>query len=572
MRRKLIPFDAFKQIQERSLTSAEKELVEAEGVLAKALNQDQLVLESFNNTEVTYKTLNDTYIHANYKLGNGNVVFENIEEMVVDEETERKHARGLLANMVDELINNNEEKAASAFSEYMSLDSTRRNLMEGDVKFFVKKKKDCKDKKSKGKKKKFGGNVMIAAKFKKGQKQLKEWGVLAENVLNYVDAQEYGPALKNSQVQKDSQGEITAVKLPVSSLRNEGKVLSFNWKTLNTEVQVLRSKTKNIHEDVNFCRAMADLRHYAAMSSNTELQETLQKVVGRWSNLMYLTQPELQKEVKLALETTNQSNYDDGMCQYLSDAIIKTAVETYSDKVNKIFRLAGVRETPRDVFEAFKNVTEKFYPALDETMQLEMQVFVDLYNALATIHNEAAKAKDEILKSEANDYLKDLYAVVNGEAEPTLELAADASAWLYDIVETNLETSDWDVSNTPFITTNGDNPATKDWAKKTYSPAQDASGDWGDVAPVSDGKNYKGGLADEMRNNGFGNWSDNDVWPSLDNKYVPNAPDIYKIKDVSQDDGLGFNGGANTWPSLTNPIVPSAMTPKMKNDNLVVDR
>ena len=67
---------------------------------------------------------------------------------------------------------------------------------------------------------------------------VKEWNVLVENVLGYVDYYENGPVVQNTQVKHDESGNVVAIRIPTNKLRNEAKILQFNWKTLNTDVVV----------------------------------------------------------------------------------------------------------------------------------------------------------------------------------------------------------------------------------------------------------------------------------------------------------------------------------------------
>ncbi len=77
MRRKLVNFEIFQKISEGSVTRAEKELIEAEEVLAKALGEDKLTLHCFDQDTATYETVDKSYVHAAYSLADNKVVFEN---------------------------------------------------------------------------------------------------------------------------------------------------------------------------------------------------------------------------------------------------------------------------------------------------------------------------------------------------------------------------------------------------------------------------------------------------------------------------------------------------------------
>ena len=106
------------------------------------------------------------------------------------------------------------------------------------------------------------------------------------------------------------------------------------------------------------------------------------------------------------------------------------------------------------------------------------------------------------------------------------------------------------------------------------------TGDWGDTAPVSDGKTYKNGLASQMRSGSYGNLGGSDTFPELKNPYVPKPFGSYKMKeknvtDAPDADLLAQWSNDSTWPGLQNPYIPKAVTPKtykMKSDNLVVDK
>ncbi len=211
-----------------------------------------------------------------------------------------------------------------------------------------------------------------------------------------------------------------------------------------------------------------------------------------------------------------------------------------------------------------------------------MQVFVDLYEALRNVYKLADDSKNDLLKSETSTHLKELAAIIEQEVEPSLDVALAAAEWLNNIVETNLDSEEWSVSNNVHTTVSGDHPRMAQNAKQGYAPSSDFTGDWGDSAPVSDGKSYKNGLADEMRGNSWGNIGNKDTYPSLNNPYVPQPFGDYKIKGEKHIDGdsnhLAHNGGSDTWPNLQNPYVPKGETPQSykmnggKEQDLVVDK
>lgn len=602
MKRKLIDFEVFKKIKDDSLSSAETELTEAQDVLSRALNVDQLQLHCFGEADVTYETPDKSYIHATYQMNETAILFENIEELVIDENTSKKEARQLLTSMVEELLNNNEKKAESAFVQYLTMPTVRRSLMESKIPFggeekgkepFVgKKKKKKKGGLPFGKKDKFEkkGKGFDEPKFqvKASKKMVKEWLNLTENVSNYLDYQQFGPVMKQSEAKRDEKGNVVTLKIPTSHVRNEGKILNMTFKhMLDTELKVMRGKMKTVHEDHAFCRAMADLRKCNAVSDQQELQDILEAVVTRWPDLIYLTQTELAEKISNALETLGEANYDDQMCMFMAEGILMTAVNAYTERVNKVVRLAGAELDKEAVYESFQALVHKFYPSLDEATQLEMQVFVDLYNALVDVHEVARTDRNEALTEEVSSYLRELHAVLKQEAEPTLELANEVASWLSSLVENNVPGAEetWNVSNSTHQTIIGDHPRMS-WCAKQDSVPSKFPGDWGGKLPVSDGKSYKGGGEEEMRDRSWGQAGPrDDMWPALKNPYVPKPFGDYKMKEPS-----AVNSGESdwsrwqskdTWPNLQNPYVPTAvlgrkaMTPqnyKMKSDNLVIDK
>jgi len=290
--------------------------------------------------------------------------------------------------------------------------------------------------------------------------------------------------------------------------------------------------------------------------------------------------------VLTALETVGATNWDDQACEFMSEGILRTAHNVCVDRVSKIMKLAGAQvNESEDAYAEFKTTVDQFYKTLDENNRVEMQVFVDLYEAIRHIHNIAVDEKNALLCAESAGYLDELLPIIQQEAEPCLESVEAAADWLWNIVETNLETQDWSVSNTPHVTVSGDHPAMAEKARKKYTPASDASGDWGDSAPVSDGSSYRSGEADAMRNRAMGNEGGGDTYPSLRNPYVPTPYGDYTIKGekhVDTDSGqLAHSGGQETWPALKNPYVPQAETPQTdkmnrsrqgEKEDLVVDQ
>ena len=606
MKRKLIDYDVFQRMENTSLSSAARELVEAEPVLANALQIEGLSLHCFGPEDVLYATSSGSFVHANYEVQPKHVTFENVEQLVINEETERQQAKQIVSDMLESLLESNDTKAESLLDNYLSLPLTRRLFKEGKFPFFDKDKKkekgkqdDDKDggekkfpfgcKKKKGKK---GGKDDKAKdldiKKEKDKKALEEWFRLCENITQYVGIREYGPVLRESIAKYDELGNLVAIRIPTLAVRNEAALKTFDWKTTETKLKTLRAnvKTEGITGDIDFCKAVAEMKRHNALSDNSALEESIENIVGKWPQVLYLTQNELAGKIKEALDVVNASNYDDQTCAFMAEGILRVAHGAYVDRVNKIMNLAGAEPCTEcdDKYAQFKETVDAFYVTLDESDRLNMQVFVDLYEAIRGVHIIAGQNRNQHVQSEAAERLDVLSAVIRQEAEPTLELVQNATDWLEDLVETNLEMSGWNVSNTPHTTLQGDHPDMAKKARVGYAPASDFTGNWGDVAPVSDGKSYRNGLADEMRNRSWGNIGNNDTYPELSNPYIPKPFGTYTMKGEKGADKAGGSdlltqfSSKDTWPDLQNPYVPKAVTPqsyKMKNGpetDLIVDK
>lgn len=600
MKRKLIEFDVFEKIQKDSLSTAQRELEEASSYLAKALNLEEARLNCFGSEDVIFETIDGSYVHANYRIDNGFIEFDNVQELVINEESERVKSRETLSAMLDSLIESNDQKADELFTEWMGLTGTKRIFNEVRKKRVVpvrkngkivpgkyttafwnvgspKRRQSSKNKiaRAKGRikanrKRGTGAKTINAAGRKRAHASLghmvKEWHVLSENVLGYVDFYENGPVLKQSEVKRDESGNVTAVKVPNSKLRTEAKMLQFNWKTLNTDIVVKRGEAKKVHENIEFAKAIAEIKRQNALSDEKALGEALEKTASNWPQILYLTQAELTEQVKNALEVTNSSNYDDQTCEFIAEGLLRTAHEVFVDRVAKIVNLSGasVAENVNDKYSEFKNIVEKYYQELDETTSIEMQVFIDLYEALRSVHELAKEDKNMELAVEVSSYLEDLLPIITRKSEPSLELASEAAAWLYDLVETNLETMDWE-SKEPVVSATGEHPDVMRKARTSYSPASDFSGDYGDVPPVSDGKEIRGDAASELASRGPSNDGGENTYPSLDNPYLLKNAD-YEIKGEksvdSDSDQLAHWGSSDTWPSLQNPYVKTGEVSK----------
>jgi hypothetical protein len=626
MRRNLIKWEAFERIQKDSLSAAEHELFEASEVLAEALGVDQLGLNCYSDSNVIYETLDNTYVRADYALSHDHLTFENIEELVIDEETAAEASKQKISDLVEAILSNESQKADQILSDYMSSPDVRKTLMEGRKAGFVRDKSEVKaaaktKSKNAGKSfikarkrlldaapdantgprlkrgtfgsikndpkgyqkrywktrgKKQGRNVINAqGKVEKKKHCMKEFYSLAENVLGFVHYHNFGPLLQESVIHRDQKGNVVAVKMPTLKIRNENRILTLNHKhQIDSDVKVVREEAHGLATDVRFCKAVAELKRHNNFSDNEALKECLNNLVGQFPSVLYLSQTELSHTVAEALDTAGVANYDDQTCDFIAEGILRTAYDVFGDRVERILRFAQADvQTEGDAYVHFQDVVHKFFPTLDENYTLQMQVFTDLFNAVNEVWGLATEAGDAATVKDAETILEELSAIVDGQATADINLAEEVAEWLAQYVESNLEGGEWQIPG-PHVTINGDHPAMNDKARKSYSPAQDAGADaeaWHNRATE---KQFTGSMWTNVGGEG--------IFPNLNNPYIPKPFGDYTMKGekgVDKDNGgEGTWQDSNTWPNLTNPNVPKAETPKsykMKNGpetDLVVDK
>jgi hypothetical protein len=330
-------------------------------------------------------------------------------------------------------------------------------------------------------------------------------------------------------------------------------MLSFNWKTLNTNVMHQRDLMKMLAHNAHWGLACKDMKKSNAMSDASKLQETIENVVAAFPSVIYLTEGELAKLISDTLIGENAKNFDDETCFFLAEGVLRTCYDNYKDKVNQIFKLADMFES--DSYEGFKQASENMVEKLDEVAKTERMAFEDTYKALNNLAGLAEHFGDASIKHEIAGYMGDIENALTGKKAFDLDVLEEAAAMLKAVA--NLPMSgDWHVSDKVGHTVTGDVEAIAKYAKIDGTPGKYAS----TRSPfVSDGKSYdKQGIEDLKQ--GYLTQDNNDVYPNVKNPYVPKAGDfkIHGEKTIDSDsDVLGYDDGPDTWDKLKNPYIPA---------------
>jgi hypothetical protein len=605
MQRKLITVEAFENLEKGSLSSAGVEILEATNLIGEATGLGSLSMRFFDADRVVFETQNGTYLHANYKVTNNQVILENLTELAINTNSIKTKIHECLSKLFEAVSDDNILEADMQFERYMELfiEAHRSGLNKQIVESINESKGGKKMpeellnrfKKGKGekalketgkfKKKCMGKNVSKhtpdASKFVKGagkDRKLKEWAVLAENVSGYVNIMNGQSERGQVRIHEDQSGNVVAVAVPTSQARNEGKLLSVQLKTLKSDLKVMRESAKYLGGNSDFIKAVVALKRLNNLSHDDELHESIENLVAKNPGLLYLSEREITELVKGCLIVANETNFEDQTCKFIAEGILRVAHQAFSDRAGRVVELAGEKLTGPVSYDKFREVSEIFFPKLDEALHNEMQVYVDLYNALVDIHEFARNGRNSHVADQASSFLTDLKPVVEGTRAPMIGLASEAAEWICAMTEANLEGANdqMDVSNDFVTSYKGDHPVLAGKARQPGHPAffDDVYG--GGPAPVSDGGQKLKGNEVEMQNRGFGNKGGKDTWPTLDNPYVPkpfnftlnNEPGV----DKNSDDSFGQFQDGDTVPNLSNPYIPKAIIFQANDSNLVTNK
>lgn len=628
MKRKLVKYEEV--FHKNSLSTVVNELTEAQDHLARTLGTTSLVLESFDDNSVIYRNDDGNFVKANYSVEEDAVTFENIEELVVDQDSENNKRREIVSEMLEAILSDKEADANILFEKYMKMASLKysregsllppQELDESYVRLYgtrgkagaakVSVRTGAKDpKKSAAAKKahrlhpdsyKSGGRKRHANVAKErsrrktyknsysrlhnisGGKQYKrhlnEWMTLSNNVFEYADIIENGYVLKESLIRKDAYGDITSVKLPSEKARNEGKILKMHYDKMikQDSPKVMRENALKLATNPQFSQAVAELKRYNNVSNHEALEETLVNIVKYFPSVLYLTQEELAKTINYALESAGSSNHVDSQCAFMAEGILRTAHDLHEDKVQKLFALNKFEiKEGDDKFASYQKVAANYFPTLDEAIQTEQKVFEDLYNAVLDIRKYALEGQNEEVRAEANEFVSELQKILAGEAVGNIDFAVEVADWLHDIAEANLPgaSEKWDVVKTPFDTVAGDHPQMAKNAKVSGA-ASEYPGDWnGQLSPQIGMDSNKWNHGDEAKQHGFSNKGGKDVWPTLENPAVLSPYGNWTMKgdksvgdDESNALGQWQDASGSVWPQLQNPYCPKSLVPHQKVD------
>ena len=583
MRRKMIKQDVFDRLVENSALNAEAELIESEALLSRAVGKD-LRLHSFSSDSAIFRTDENTYLHCGFLRKDGKLVFENLEELVLDEQSRREKRLSQLEEMIDHVISDELEPAAKLFEQCFrsvtlqeALRVSGRELNESENKTSYRKKRKAELPKK--------TRRMRPDEVK--NENLRQVFTIANQVLEAVDFYKYGNVEDDTEVTFDENENVKTVSIDDCQQRCKKQLLGFDWKTVNSEFRVLRNGAKDLKEDVDFVSAVSDLKTHNAVSAVEKVEESLDAISMQWPNALFLKESELARLVKECLELSGENNYDDQTCNFLAEAILQRLYEDHPDTTAKILRAAKapLAENDVDPYEHFVVAASQFYDSIDENTRLEKSALQDLHRATSMIHDLAEHHGDRIVKKQTALVLNDLVDAINENGVHDVETAEAAANYLTRFVEA-AETGNpktWEVLYTPYKSLNGSHPITKKYATENPNPADYTSlhsdmplqlrgGDKNDFLRRKD--------MSDKEHLGWGLAGGEEVFSQNKNPYLPKGANM----TMSHNQGVGQNmdkavstfKSADTWPNLRNdglkPVDPSIYQVPDGGPNLKVEK
>lgn len=596
MQRKLISFEAFERIQKDSLTNSYRELSEASDIVSEAFDVDIECVKVCNEDSVYYKLSDGTFLKANYKLDEDQIQMFDFEEVVIDEVSGKQSRMNGIREMLNAIIDENHGKAESCWEKIketieFQMTMNRGNSEINETKLSVltkpknikkiraamlsapkrsvklKAKSDERSMKRKlnmmtGKSGKWNPKSKIAKMINSkgtGRARIitKECVDLTKNLVEFM-------SFKNSQfneavsVERNSTGAITSLSIPFVDLRNETKVNQFRLDSIKENVYGFRITAKKLEENAKFVKSVITIKRSNNLSDNEALEEALTLMVARFPEVVYLTESELEKIVENCLESVNEKNYSTETCHFISEAILMTAFDQCQSRVQKIKEFINISESfDEDPYQDFQKKVHNFYQSIDDQFLAENRALVDIYNTLSKIEKLAEEAQDSQTQNDVGLLLDTIDTIVESRAS-TDAIIEEATQWLFTFLETNLETSKWDVSEKPLDSAD----ATMDkWASHSYAPASDFTAKRRPLQIT--GANEFG---NEAENDGMSNIENSDTVDKLTNPYLPKSikPKIPAADGESPSDSKDEygDGDSDTNPRLRNPYLLNNLMPK----------
>lgn len=533
MKRKLVELEAFKNIEKNSITYKEVEIKESKDVLADVLGLSELNFHCLNEDVVYFKNGTSNFVKANYEINESNVVFNNIEEIVLDENTIINEGRKCLAEMIDAVIEDKKDVADKAFVQFMENRRMTRNMGPRLAK--KKMRSLSEDRACKAKHKAMKVNA---------PGKVNEWSTVAKNILEYVHFMNNDSVLSEVNVKKDANGNPVAIKMPCKQLRNESRLYSLQLKTLKSEIKDFREEALKLHNDLKFCRMINGVKLLNNISDADRLEESISQLVSKYPSLVYLTESELSNVINRSLQTVGSHNFDDQTCEFMAEGLLRYAHSLYSDRVERVLELAKAKPEGDDEYLAFQETVSKFYNELDETLSLEKHVFEDLHKAISQVHEITKDAQSAKL-------LESLSLMLADEAELDLDLAKDAAEWLNAVVKESIKDADWEIVTKPYVTKTGEHP---DMITKSKADAQpsDYINDVQGVGQLDD----EGAKPASSRPRGVG--------ANTANTYPNISKNPCLLDDAGAEDQEGTKLGdykTDTYPNIRNPYLPASIVP-----------
>lgn len=554
MKRKLVGFDVIRNIENKSVSFAEKEITEALNLLAQALQKDSVSIHCLDESTVTLLASDGNYVNGKYEIDEKGLKINSLQEFVLDESALNQESLKTVSLMLESILDDKTDEANAAFDKYITTPNVRRAFLETALNEGKVLKKKKKDKKKSGKRFKVAEKMAsLVGKSLKGLKgkmkpKCEAFDRLASNVLEVLDIEAGSPNALTLNVVRDEDGQINEVQIP------KGKTSNVLHMGLPEQASVVheRASALKMLENKNFVRAISDLKRAVAIQDKDRVDTVLENIIGAFPDLAYLTQKELASMAHEALVMAEATNWDDKTCDVLSESILKTAHQAYAEKVARVYKIAGVK--PQNDYDNYQELASSVFEHLDDINNSQRKMYNDLYESLAEIHKVVDYLNDVSTKFKIESYMSECANVVENKTPANNVISEEIAVLLKIIAEANIPgAGEWHVSDTPHISLTGENPATAQNAKVDAVPSK-YNGDFSETeAEASEGNGANKKVASDLKNAYTAHGKD--LYPNLSNPYTPKAGKFGH--DV--ENSWTKKSSEDVYPTLRNPYIPKTL-------------
>lgn len=436
----------FEQLVENSFDKIENELKESTEYLNEIFGTTFEYCFTNENYVIYYSPQSNKYLKTTYSINENeqNIHFENFEIMKIDGQSLNETKKKKIRKIVDALEKNDEEEAEEAWKEWIdnfSIKEITINVGKGDPSINSMKPKFLKNQKSpKGK---------IKGTLLKGDETTKKAGVPSDTCMpenldvlpNYKKIVEriYETAKKLEKdmdiepeidIESDDEGPV-AIKIPTSKKKKFAQKKGTEAKKIKKKIKSKRQKCKICDPNEETIEKISQMKKMK--NSGEEIDEMVIETITEYPELLYMTKTEIEEIVENCLTISQESNWDDELCEAIAEDLHKTAYNTYINNAYEIAKTAeglGVismeEEVSDDDYEAFTEVSERLVNYIineDKKLEKSLRNLSSLLETASNVLENDAQAayENDLLEEEIDDYISSRLLQLSAQLETNIK-------------------------------------------------------------------------------------------------------------------------------------------------------